>query len=335
MILARRVLILTVLFVLVGVCALVVAPGALAQSQTAQNEIAEAAPGEVTPNNIWPPAAFAFLLSATTGASLLVRRKNNLAEQADQVDALDEPDGFTSEGSSDSAERPRFILLDGQPSKPTTGGTGRVFKPRRIELQRQESESTLSQVSALTKIMEELTGPKFGPTLGPEEFARRVDIEWSRHRAGGSGGAVASLTLSELDAVRLRLGAAAADDVFGQVAHTIKSEVRALDVLCRAGDSDIAILMPAATEREIRNILDQITKRIAGTTFNFGDERVLLTPAIGFAMLSDADSSTDLIRAADRARSMSNMDLDLHTDCLLYTSPSPRDATLSRMPSSA
>ena len=27
--------------------------------------------------------------------------------------------------------------------------------------------------------------------------------------------------------------------------------------------------------------------------------------------------------------------LDLPTDCLLYTSPSPRDATLSRMPSSA
>ena len=26
---------------------------------------------------------------------------------------------------------------------------------------------------------------------------------------------------------------------------------------------------------------------------------------------------------------------DLYTDCLLYTSPSPRDATLSRMPSSA
>ena len=26
---------------------------------------------------------------------------------------------------------------------------------------------------------------------------------------------------------------------------------------------------------------------------------------------------------------------DMHYDCLLYTSPSPRDATLSRMPSSA
>ena len=28
-------------------------------------------------------------------------------------------------------------------------------------------------------------------------------------------------------------------------------------------------------------------------------------------------------------------DYELNTNCLLYTSPSPRDATLSRMPSSA
>ena len=30
-----------------------------------------------------------------------------------------------------------------------------------------------------------------------------------------------------------------------------------------------------------------------------------------------------------------NLSFDLRLDCLLYTSPSPRDATLSRMPSSA
>ena len=30
-----------------------------------------------------------------------------------------------------------------------------------------------------------------------------------------------------------------------------------------------------------------------------------------------------------------NADYDAAKDCLLYTSPSPRDATLSRMPSSA
>ena len=30
-----------------------------------------------------------------------------------------------------------------------------------------------------------------------------------------------------------------------------------------------------------------------------------------------------------------DVDIDWEVDCLLYTSPSPRDATLSRMPSSA
>ena len=41
------------------------------------------------------------------------------------------------------------------------------------------------------------------------------------------------------------------------------------------------------------------------------------------------DDPTDWSRYADNPRGM------LNRSCLLYTSPSPRDATLSRMPSSA
>ena len=37
----------------------------------------------------------------------------------------------------------------------------------------------------------------------------------------------------------------------------------------------------------------------------------------------------------DRIQLYFNEGMDLYNDCLLYTSPSPRDATLSRMPSSA
>ena len=37
----------------------------------------------------------------------------------------------------------------------------------------------------------------------------------------------------------------------------------------------------------------------------------------------------------DKASGAMVVDRFLHTSCLLYTSPSPRDATLSRMPSSA
>ena len=35
------------------------------------------------------------------------------------------------------------------------------------------------------------------------------------------------------------------------------------------------------------------------------------------------------------AKRLAHYQLDSYSDCLLYTSPSPRDATLSRMPSSA
>ena len=38
---------------------------------------------------------------------------------------------------------------------------------------------------------------------------------------------------------------------------------------------------------------------------------------------------------ADEPRMTPGVTISVQTDCLLYTSPSPRDATLSRMPSSA
>ena len=42
-----------------------------------------------------------------------------------------------------------------------------------------------------------------------------------------------------------------------------------------------------------------------------------------------------LARGRDRPRLDLDVDLDHDRDCLLYTSPSPRDLSTSRMPSSA
>ena len=54
--------------------------------------------------------------------------------------------------------------------------------------------------------------------------------------------------------------------------------------------------------------------------------------------LTEAEGLADLIDArteGQRVQALSNMGGALRETCLLYTSPSPRDATLSRMPSSA
>ena len=61
---------------------------------------------------------------------------------------------------------------------------------------------------------------------------------------------------------------------------------------------------------------------------NFGNvqmERGKHTKAYHYAML---------VREGELAKADTN-GYDAHSTCLLYTSPSPRDATLSRMPSSA
>ena len=49
----------------------------------------------------------------------------------------------------------------------------------------------------------------------------------------------------------------------------------------------------------------------------------------------DVNSATDLNRILNEIAYLNRQAENVACDCLLYTSPSPRDATLSRMPSSA
>ena len=67
------------------------------------------------------------------------------------------------------------------------------------------------------------------------------------------------------------------------------------------------------------------------------------TPPTGNAVVKEIHQIQDEYRTAtdEQKQQYINCDLDAsyyikqYMDCLLYTSPSPRDATLSRMPSSA
>ena len=62
---------------------------------------------------------------------------------------------------------------------------------------------------------------------------------------------------------------------------------------------------------------------------------------LGVGVYKDASGKTPVMQAIKLAEQKLHNDQDTKTyvsptgDCLLYTSPSPRDATLSRMPSSA
>ena len=56
---------------------------------------------------------------------------------------------------------------------------------------------------------------------------------------------------------------------------------------------------------------------------------------IELVSVEDLDSEVEQADVIREKIGLCIMDIDKAIDCLLYTSPSPRDATLSRMPSSA
>ena len=90
------------------------------------------------------------------------------------------------------------------------------------------------------------------------------------------------------------------------------------------GNLDAGTDSPAAARADLKLALDELANVINGRN-----------QASGVAGL-DASSKITNTQLPDTIVSSSSTDLTLDpATCLLYTSPSPRDATLSRMPSSA
>ena len=83
-----------------------------------------------------------------------------------------------------------------------------------------------------------------------------------------------------------------------------------------------------------QNMGESVVSESALPSFNLDGRTALVTGAgrgIGRTLaLGLAEAGADIV-----ALSRSAEELESITGCLLYTSPSPRDATLSRMPSSA
>ena len=106
----------------------------------------------------------------------------------------------------------------------------------------------------------------------------------------------------------------------------------------------------ANSVQAINNVIERIVfaDKVGLNTFGIGEHhRKEFLDSAPFMILSAAAARTKNIKlisavtvlsAADPVRvfqNLSTLDLISGGSCLLYTSPSPRDATLSRMPSSA
>jgi len=131
-------------------------------------------------------------------------------------------------------------------------------------------------------------------------FSIRLEEEVSRYRRFNHSVAVVLLDLDGFKAVNDELGHAAGDETLRGVAEILLKHSRGINVICRYGGDELAILLVETSKAGARLYADRI--RYALPTFRFSHGR-RITASFGIASLPEdvAPSADDLIRAADEA----------------------------------
>ena len=124
------------------------------------------------------------------------------------------------------------------------------------------------------------------------------------------------------------------DGTFGRGGHSS----RLLHKLSRNGSVLAIDKDPAAIASGHNNLSNDVRLKLVHGSFSNITNFVCNEDGMGkvAGVLLDLGVSSPQIDESERGFSfLRDGPLDMRMDCLLYTSPSPRDATLSRMPSSA
>jgi len=131
-------------------------------------------------------------------------------------------------------------------------------------------------------------------------FSIRLEEEVSRYRRFNHPVSVVLLDLDEFKAVNDGLGHAAGDETLRGVAEILLRNSRGINVICRYGGDEFAVLLVETSKVGARLYADRI--RHVLPTYRFAHGR-RVTASFGIASLPEdvAPSPDELIRAADEA----------------------------------
>jgi diguanylate cyclase (GGDEF)-like protein len=106
------------------------------------------------------------------------------------------------------------------------------------------------------------------------------------------------LDLDDFKAVNDRVGHLAGDAVLAQVAEQLRNEIRSVDIGCRIGGDEFAVVMPESTEDDATQLFERMRDGIANMTMPAG-HRVRLSA--GIAELRHGETAAGLFERADAA----------------------------------
>jgi diguanylate cyclase (GGDEF)-like protein len=131
-------------------------------------------------------------------------------------------------------------------------------------------------------------------------FGIRLEEEVARYRRFQHPVSVVMMDLDGFKAVNDTLGHAVGDDTLREVAEVLLKHSRGINVVCRYGGDEFAVLLVETSRAGARLYGDRIRQIIASSSFSHGRP---VTATLGIASLPDDEASTseDLVRAADEA----------------------------------
>ena len=131
-------------------------------------------------------------------------------------------------------------------------------------------------------------------------FGIRLEEEIARYRRFNHPVSVVMMDLDGFKAVNDSLGHTVGDETLREVAQLLLKHSRGINVVCRYGGDEYAVLLVETSKAGARLYGDRIRQVIAGYSFSHGRP---ITASLGIANLPDDEASTseDLVRAADEA----------------------------------
>ena len=106
------------------------------------------------------------------------------------------------------------------------------------------------------------------------------------------------LDLDDFKAVNDRVGHLAGDAVLAQVAEQLRNEIRSVDIGCRVGGDEFAVVMPESTEDDASQLFDRMRDGVSTMPMPGGH---LVRLSAGIAELRHGETAAGLFERADAA----------------------------------
>jgi len=172
----------------------------------------------------------------------------------------------------------------------------------RLQVRLNSTEEKLQQQT--DQIETHFTAARTDPLTGlpnrrafDDDLARRV-AEWQRKKN------IFCLLMIDIDHFKRlndRYGHPAGDHVLRSVAEILVRTVRDMDLVCRIGGEEFAVLLPSTNAYDAWRGVERIRSAIAAETFPFDGARIRTTISLGLAAIAPGDDAISLVQRADEA----------------------------------